>query len=417
MTTTPPSGLRGLSRNIFFAATSSGSAVLLLGVLVLAGRWLGREAYGRFSLALALATIGEALMDFGLHQVTVRAVARERQSAPSLFRNALALKVAPAVAMVIVLALLARWLRPDPEFRTACVLLAVSAVMRSYLLTIRGVLQGLELFGRDSAIVILDRLVLFAASAIVLVAGGSLLALAWTFVAARVVALVAAFAIARVHVGELRPSFDFTIWKELQRRAVPLGAFLIVLNLYSYIDTVMLGILSTDVETGLYNAAYRIYEGLTYAPAVLSSVLTPRLSTEFVRDRVRHFGLARQGVLVSLGIAIAMAALSIVCASWGLRILFGEQFVPAARALRILSVGLLVVCPIWILHAVAISINAERVLLRTTAIGVLVNVGANLFLIPAAARDGAALATVIGEAVSLILLLQGVRSSLRRPAP
>ena len=92
MTTTPPSGLRGLSRNIFFAATSSGSAVLLLGVLVLAGRWLGREAYGRFSLALALATIGEALMDFGLHQVTVRAVARERQSAPSLFRNALALK-------------------------------------------------------------------------------------------------------------------------------------------------------------------------------------------------------------------------------------------------------------------------------------------------------------------------------------
>ena len=102
---------------------------------------------------------------------------------------------------------------------------------------------------------------LFAASAIVLLAGGSLLALAWTFVAARVVALVAAFAIARAHVGELRPSFDFTIWKELQRRAVPLGAFLIVLNLYSYIDTVMLGILSTDVETGLYNAAYRSTRG------------------------------------------------------------------------------------------------------------------------------------------------------------
>ena len=70
MTTAPSSGLRGLSGNIFYAATSSGSAVLLLGVLVLAGRWLGREAYGRFWYALALATIGEALMDFGLHQVT-----------------------------------------------------------------------------------------------------------------------------------------------------------------------------------------------------------------------------------------------------------------------------------------------------------------------------------------------------------
>ena len=319
--------------------------------------------------------------------------------------------------MVIAIGLLARWLRPDAEFRSACVLLAVSAVMRSYLLTIRGVLQGLELFGRDSAVVILDRLVLFGAAAVVLMSGGSLLALAWTFVAARVVALLAALAIARMHVGTLRPSFDFTVWKELQRRAIPLGAFLIVLNLYSYIDTVMLGILSTDVETGLYNAAYRVDQGLTYAPAVLSSVLTPRLSTEFVRDRARHWGLARQGLLVSVVIAIAMGAVTIVAASWGLQLLFGDQFEPAARALRILSVGLIVVCPIWILHAVAISINAERVLLRTTAIGVLVNVGANLFLIPAAARDGAALATVIGEAVSLMLLVHGIRSSLGRRTP
>ena len=189
-------------------------------------------------------------------------------------------------------------------------LLAVSAVMRSYLLTIRGVLQGLELFGRDSAIVILDRLVLFAASAVVLVSradhSSPLRGRSWPRGSSHFSPRLRSLENARRN--ELRPSFDFTIWKELQRRAVPLGAFLIVLNLYSYIDTVMLGILSTDVETGLYNAAYRIYEGLTYAPAVLSSVLTPRLSTEFVRDRVRHFGLARQGVLVSLGIAIAMAA-------------------------------------------------------------------------------------------------------------
>ena len=53
-------GLFGLRRNLIYATASSGSAVLLLAVLVLAGRVLGSEAFGRFSWALACATVGES---------------------------------------------------------------------------------------------------------------------------------------------------------------------------------------------------------------------------------------------------------------------------------------------------------------------------------------------------------------------
>jgi O-antigen/teichoic acid export membrane protein len=387
---------------------------MLLGVLVLTGRILGDEAYGRFSFALALATIGEALMDFGLHQVTVRSVARERQAASRLFRNTLVLKAVPAVLMVVAIAVIARWLRPDAETRAACVLLAVSAVMRSYLLTIRGVLQGLEHFGWDSAVVLLDRVLLLLISAAVLAGGGGLVALGWAFIAARVLALTGSLALAGRRFGPLSPAFEWELWRDLGRRALPLGAFLIVLNLYSYIDTVMLGILSTDLDTGLYNGAYRIYEGLTYAPAVLSAVLTPRLSSEFVRNRARHTALARQGLLASAALAVVVAAVTWMVGPWALGLLFGREFVPGALALRILSAGLLVVYPIWILQAIAVSVSAERVLLRTTAIGVVLNAGMNLLLIPSFGRDGAAAATVLGETVSFFLLLHGVGSTLRR---
>jgi O-antigen/teichoic acid export membrane protein len=411
-----PAGLLGLRRNLLYATASSGSAVLLLGVLVLAARVLGRESYGRFSLALALATIGESLMDWGLHQVAIRGVARERGSAPAFFRNSAGLKLAPSVVMVGAITLLARWIRPDGEFSIVCLLLAVSAVMRSYLLTIRGVLQGLEHFGWDSLVVTLDRILLLALSAAVLLSGGTLTALAWAFVAARTLALVAALAIAGRHIGSLVPSFDLEVWHVLRERALPIGAFLILLNLYSYVDTVMLGVMSSDAETGLYNAAYRIYEGLTYAPAVLSAVLTPRLSAEFVSDRARHAALGRQGLAVSAGLAAVLAVAMWFAASPLLGRVFSAEFLNATRALQVLSAGLIVVFPIWILQAIAISMTAERVLLRTTAIGVLVNVAANLLLIPAAGRNGAALATVIGETVCLVLLLYGVRDALTRRA-
>jgi O-antigen/teichoic acid export membrane protein len=287
--------------------------------------------------------------------------------------------------------------------------------MRSYLLTIRGILQGLERFGWDSAVVMLDRVLLLALSAAVLLSGGTLISLAWAFVAARTLALIGSLAIARPHIGGLTPSFDLAVWKDLRQRALPLGAFLILLNLYSYVDTLMLGLMSSDTETGLYNAAYRIYEGLSYAPAVLSAVLTPRLSAEFVRDRARYAGLAREGLTASLGLAVALGLTAWLAGGWVLGLLFGAEFVGATRALHILAAGLIVVFPIWILQAVAISMTAERILLRTTAIGVLVNVGANLFLIPTMGRDGAALATVIGETVCLMLLLHGVRHGLARP--
>jgi O-antigen/teichoic acid export membrane protein len=409
----PPTS--GLTRNFVYAAASSGSAVLLLAVLLLAARRLSVGEFGQFSFAVALATIGESLMDWGLHQVAIRSVAREHGAAGNVFRNSIALKFVPSLVMVVVLTLIGAWVSSDTDVRVLCALLAVSAVMRSYLLTIRGVLQGLERFSWDAAVVLLDRLLLVALSAIVLFSGGRLVALGWSFVGARTIALAVSFGIVRGHVGSLAPTFDRELWRDLGQRALPIGAFLILLNLYSYVDTVMLMVMRGDVETGLYSGAYRIYEGAVYGAAVLSAVLTPRLSSEFVRDKTRFAWLARMGLLASIGMA-AVLGLAIATISGPLlaRLFHDPSFATAARALQILCLGLLVTFPIWILQAVAIATSTERVLWRTTAIGVIINVAANLFLIPVAGRDGAALATVIGETVNVLLLLQGLGWALRR---
>lgn len=411
----PPTS--GLGRNFVYAAASSGSAVLLLAVLLLAARRLGVGAFGQFSFAVSLATIGESLMDWGLHQVAIRSVARDRGAAGAVFRNSIALKFVPSVAMVIVLTLIGAWVTSDTDVRVLCALLAVSAVMRSYLLTIRGVLQGLERFSWDTALVLLDRMLLLAFSAIVLFSGGRLVALGWAFVAGRTIALAVSLGIARGHVGSLAPTFDGELWRDLGQRALPIGAFLILLNLYSYVDAVMLMPMKGDVETGLYSAAYRIFEGAVYGAAVLSAVLTPRLSSEFVRDRARFASLARMGLAASVGIAATVGvAIAAIAGPLLVRLYHDPSFAQAARSLQILCAGLLVTYPIWILQAVAIATSTERVLLRTTAIGVIVNVVANLFLIPAAGRDGAALATVIGETINVLLLLRGLGWALRRPA-
>ena len=60
------------------------------------------------------------------------------------------------------------------------------------------------------------------------------------------------------------------------------------------------------------------------------------------------------------------------------------------------------------LHAIAISVNAERLLVKTGLAGLAVNVGLNLYVIPRMGANGAALATVVGEFVSMGVLVTGL---------
>ena len=395
-------------RNMVFAGVSAASAGLLLLLLVIASRRLGEVEYGKFSFALALGTVFETLMDFGLHQVAIRAVARDRSMALRIFRNSLGLKAIWALGALVLLVAAATVLRSEPDVRLACYLIGSSLVLRSYMLTVRGVLQGLERFGWDSFVVIADRLLLLVAGALALEAGGGLRGLALAFVVSRAVALLLAAALARRQIGPVGVSFDRALWSELQRTAIPLGLFLVVINLYSRIDTVMLGVFRTDAETGFYQNAYSVYEGLTYLPSILAAVLTPRLAALFVTDRRRHHRVAIAGVTASAGLAVVVGVVTFLYADPLMTALFGIQFRASAAPFRILSAGLFLVYAIWILHVTAISMNREKLLLATGIVGLVAKVALNAFLIPHYGPSGAAVAVLLGEAVSVVFITRGL---------
>src|SRR5262249_31741105 len=168
------------------------------------------------------------------------------------------------------------------------------------------------------------------------------------------------------------------VWRRLQTTALPLGFFLVVLNLYSYVDGVMLGVMRGNVETGLYAAAYRTYEGMSYLPSIIAAVLTPRLSELFVSDRRAHRRVGPAGLGSSVGLALVVSGVAYVLATPLLTWLFSDQFAPAASSFRILCLGLPLVFAIWVLHAITISVNRESLLVRTAIVGLAVNVSLNL---------------------------------------
>ena len=399
--------------NSGYATISAGSAMLLLLLLMLAGRLLTAADYGKFSFALALATIVETIMDIGLGSVTVREVARDRDAAGRIFRNVLGLKLMWVAGGLAVLAIAAPVLRSDPIVVRACYLLGISSAVRSYLLTVRGLLQGLNRFDVEAAVVVSDRVLLLAFGTLALVGGYGLDGLCLAFVAARLLMCVGVGWLVHSFTQSVLPTFDRAAWRQIQAAALPLGFFMITLNLYTYIDTVILGVVRSDAETGWYAAAYRIYEGLTYAPAVLSAVLTPRFSYLFVHDRAALRTQFVRALAAAGGLGILLGAAALWLAGPIVSLLFGSSYGPSVVPLQVLSGGALFVFSTWILHAAAIATNLDRRLLVTTAVGLGSNVALNLLLIPRWGIAGAAWATVIAEAATVVLLFVQVQHRMR----
>ena len=404
---------QGLVGNVARASVGGISTLLLAVLLVVAGRLLGDEEYGKFAFALALAMIFETVIDFGLKEIITREVARDRRVAQALVAQTFGMKLALALVAALGLVLAANLLRPEPDVRLACYLLGAASIPRSYLLTVRNTLQGIERFGLDGLVVAIDRSLLLVIGVGVLAGGFGLVGLAVAFVGARVISLAVACVLVAGQIGALRPAFDYARWLELQREALPFGAFVVVLYLYSYADTVMLGVIRGDEETGLYNAAYRIYEGLANVGQVLQTVLIPRLSRHFAASRAAHARLSRGGLAVAGLLALPTTAVGFLLAGPVVVLLFGPTYALAGGVLQLLSTGFVVVFPLCALHAVALSAGAGGWLLRTAVIGCVANIGLNAVLIPRFGMHGAAAATVAGEALSVAVLAWGLRRYLR----
>jgi O-antigen/teichoic acid export membrane protein len=399
--------------NSTYATATAGSAVLLLALLAIAGRYLPVADYGRFQFALTLTTIVETVMDIGLGPVTVRAVARDKTAADRLFRRVLGLKLVWVALGLTLLAVAAPLLRRDADLVRLCYLMGISSAARSYLLTTRGLLQGLDRFDLEALLVVTDRLLLLAAGAAVLLGGGGVFWLAVAFVAARVSMLIGVLGLVRRFLGPIAPVVDRIAWRELQASALPLGFFMIAINMYTYVDTVILGVMRTDVEVGWYGAAFRVYEGLTYVPSILAAVLTPRLSKLFVDDRQAHKRLMLKVLALSMVLGIVLGGVALLLAGPILTTIFGRDYAPGIPPLEILAGGALFVFATWILHAAAISINLDRRLLLTTIVGLTSNIVLNLIWIPRWGISGAAWATVVAEALTAALLFVQVQRRIR----
>lgn len=405
--------------NFSWLLAERGWRVLLgLGVNVAVARHLGPDNFGLLSYALSLTAIFWSLGGLGIDEVLARELVRDRARASALLAAGLRLKAAGALLAFLGLLVTMRWWQPEGDGAWLVVVLAGAGLLFLPMDAVDVWFQSREtmrppVVARQSALLgaTLLRLLLVWL-------GAPLWAFALAFMAE---ALLIALALGWVLIRDT----GWPDWKgaaRLSNRTLlvegwPLLASGILVVVALQADRLLLVRLAGETEAGVYAAAARFTETLYALPMALGTVLLPRLTALKLSDEPAYWRTAQRTGLLLLAAGVILAAGLSLGGYWLLPRLLGEKYQAAGGVLAVHGWSLVFISLVSLRSRLLIIEGRSRGVLAMSLGTTLLNVVANLWLIPRWGALGAAAASVGAWACSALVLpwlLPSLRPFMRR---
>ena len=219
------------------------------------------------------------------------------------------------------------------------------------------------------------------------------------FAAFKAVDTAISYGLANRVIGKTAPKFDFFFMKRLQIEALPLGIYVLINEVYSYTDTILLSVMRSDIEVGWYNGAYKIFEGLAVFPLILYQAMSPQLSRLYKTDVTNHQALAARTIKIGAMAAVLVVLSGIVAGRDLILFLFGPSYTESVPALEILLVTFFFVFLNMVFQMILITIDRQQAMPWMGLAGFGTIILASLILIPKYGHLGAAYAFLASECV------------------
>jgi O-antigen/teichoic acid export membrane protein len=365
-------------------------------VLAVVARRVGPEGLGSYGFALNLCGL-VALPLLGVAMLGTRTVARGPRVAGRTLTDATVVLATSSVALVLGLWFAAPLVSASP--RQEEMLRVVLPYLPLTLLTADWALQGFQAFAALGIVRLVGQVVYGVLAFLWLTTGfDEALRYAWLNNLGLAITLAGTFGVlffslrARLARVSLRRA-----WR-LLRESLPTAYSLAMIRVYYVADFVLLGILKSTDAVGLYLVAYKVPTVIVSLGSTWVSVLFPH-SAKSENERVRQDIALTSSWTLAMTVPVAVGG--ILVGRPLITILFGPQYSGAAAPFGILLLAAAGSALDGNLGQALIALDAERVFARGVTYGAVINVLLNLALIPLIGVLGAALTTLVAEAVVL----------------
>ncbi|MBM3204949.1 flippase [Candidatus Uhrbacteria bacterium] len=371
--------------------------IVIVGLMT---RYLGQKGFGAYSTANAYLQIFALLLDLGLNVTIVSMLgehagdeAYERRAVSSIFTFRVLIGF-----IIFALAIPVAWLFPyDATIKLAIVALIGSFFFTSLNQIVIGVQQRHLKMHAMAISENIGRAVLLIGLIIAIKLGWGLLPIVWIVSLGSLANFIINILVARRY-AHFSWNIDPAFWWIALKRSWPIGLSIAFNLIYYKSDTLVLSLVRSQAEVGIYGAAYRVLDIVVTIPFMYAGVLLPILSGVWAaKNKERFAHLLGQSVHVMVLLIAPIVVGTFILGTRFMALIAGDDFASAGNVLKvlILAAGFIYVNTVFS-HAI-VALQKQRAMIPWyIVIAILALIGYILY-IPKYGMWAAAWLTVFSE--------------------
>ena len=360
-------------------------------------RYLGPERYGTIAFALAFTSIFGVVTDLGINTLTIREVARNKNSATTFLGNLLLIKsilVIITVAFIVVAVNLTGhdWIEIDVTY-----LISISIILSAFNGAFNSLFQAFERIEFISIGSVLSNISMLLGAGYAISHGFGVIGFACIYIFSSTLGLAYTLLVAnRLHLTHALQIDREMIWP-MMKEALPFGITALSGMIYTYADSIMLSSLKGNEVVGWYNAPYRLMLMMLFIPNVINVVIFPVMSRYFTSSPSFLKLIYTKYLKFMLILSLPLGMGTTLIADKIILFVFGVGFENSIVALKII-IWTIVLTFIGAAFARLLeSVNQQRIITKISMICMVVNVLLNILLIPKFSYIGSSFVTVVTE--------------------
>ncbi len=386
---------------------------------VILARQLGPAEFGAFVTAFAIVTLVMPLAGFGISQYWLKAFGQEGWGAIRFLAPSFRFVGMSTVA--VVMALMA-WAVFGPHEKSQTIMMAVLSFYLIGQVAVELVSSKLQLEERYVRLALWQFFPHFIRFLVVIImafwltdwVSGENIAYAYAF-AAIGFALLGSRPLFRMFRGYfdlkghgnepvLAPELVQPSIKTVIANSWPFGMAGLFHLIYFQSAIILIKYITGEAAAGVYNVAFTIMVAVLLFPSIVyQKFLLPKMHRWANHDRERFYQVYRQGNIIMLILGIVAMLLIWAIAPWGVPFVFGAAYQDAVSLLTVMAISTPILFVASSVGATLVTQEHMKKKVQYMGAVAVVNIVLNMALIPRFGALGAAIATVLSNAVLLVI--------------
>jgi len=401
-------GKKGLVKNVFsLGLVQIANYVFPFITVPIVSRIIGPDKFGVLSFASSFVTYFTILINFGFDLSATRAIAANRNNVEErnkIFNQVVLAKVLLFIVSIVLFSIAlftVPQLKDEKEVAVFSFLLCLS-----WVITPNWLYQGMQELSRVAMFNLVTKVIF---TVIILLVVKEKSDYIWQPLAISIAQIIVGiysftYAIRRYNITlrktQLLPVLQL-LWKEKV-----IFFSMVVINLYTTTNVVLLGFLQSEEQVGFYSAGYRlivIIQSLISIP--LSQAMFPFIGSAFAQSRDRGLDVVRQMLPVVTVLTFGAAFILWLFGPLVIMVLYGHKFEPSIMVFRILAFVPVVISWSNIFGIqTMINLKMDKVFFRITAIGALSSIVLNFLFVTRFGFVGTAMSWVLTEILIVLCM-------------